>query len=299
MQLNRLEGFYWVARAGGYAAASRAFPYPITQPALHQQVRGLEAELGVRLFSRGPSGRVRLSSAGQSLFDVVAPFFTTLGDVVRGLKIGEASARLSVRATSQAIQHLLPAWMARLRRIHPRFRLELCESRAQETAGLLAGDVDLWVDFVPSLPAGLAWQRIATYETFLALPADHPQARNPRVRLADLRGTPFVAYGAGTRHEALQLKALAIAGVHPSEVSTADSTEGILGMVASGVGFSVVGLLRPQAHRNRNLRLVAVNNARARFPFYVLWSPRTQNPLVTDAVRMAPEAVLHGPSVVR
>jgi len=42
MQIARLEGFYWVARTGGYAAAARAFPYPLSQPAVFQQVRKLE-----------------------------------------------------------------------------------------------------------------------------------------------------------------------------------------------------------------------------------------------------------------
>ena len=34
--LHRLEGFFWVARTGGYARAARAFPYPITQPAVRR-----------------------------------------------------------------------------------------------------------------------------------------------------------------------------------------------------------------------------------------------------------------------
>ena len=38
IQMHRLEGFYWVATAKGYTAAARAFPYPITQPAVYQQV---------------------------------------------------------------------------------------------------------------------------------------------------------------------------------------------------------------------------------------------------------------------
>ncbi|MCA9321778.1 MAG: LysR family transcriptional regulator, partial [Planctomycetes bacterium] len=46
VQIHRFEGFYWVALTGGYARAARAFPYPITQPAVHQQVKRLEAELG-------------------------------------------------------------------------------------------------------------------------------------------------------------------------------------------------------------------------------------------------------------
>ena len=43
IQLQRLEGFYRVARAEGYARAARSFPYPITQPGVHQQVKRLEA----------------------------------------------------------------------------------------------------------------------------------------------------------------------------------------------------------------------------------------------------------------
>ena len=52
IQIQRLEGFYWVAFTGGYARAARAFPYPITQPAVHQQVKKLERELDITLFER-------------------------------------------------------------------------------------------------------------------------------------------------------------------------------------------------------------------------------------------------------
>ena len=50
IQIQRLEGFFWVATTGGYARAARAFPYPITQPAVHQQVKKLERELDITLF---------------------------------------------------------------------------------------------------------------------------------------------------------------------------------------------------------------------------------------------------------
>ncbi len=66
IQLSRLEGFYWVGRTGGYASAARAFPYPITQPAVHQQVRKLEGEIGQRLFERVARGKMRLTPAGRA-----------------------------------------------------------------------------------------------------------------------------------------------------------------------------------------------------------------------------------------
>ena len=60
--LQRLEGFYWVAKHQGYARAARAFPYPITQPGVHQQISRLEQELGVKLFERTGKDRVVLTA---------------------------------------------------------------------------------------------------------------------------------------------------------------------------------------------------------------------------------------------
>ena len=69
VQLHRLEGFYWVGRTGGYAKAARAFPYPITQPAVHQQVKKLEAELGVSLFERVDKESIQTTAAGRRLYE--------------------------------------------------------------------------------------------------------------------------------------------------------------------------------------------------------------------------------------
>src|SRR6478609_4571942 len=102
MQIARLEGFYWVARTGGYAAAARAFPYPLTQPAVYQQVRKLEGDLGTPLFERAPGGRrsdrVRLTAAGRHLFQFAAPFFEALPTVVRALETGLHGGELRIGA---------------------------------------------------------------------------------------------------------------------------------------------------------------------------------------------------------
>jgi DNA-binding transcriptional LysR family regulator len=85
IQIHRLEGFYWVARTGGYARAARAFPYPITQPAVHQQVKKLEGELGVTLFERVGKSEMALTPAGIRLYEFVRPFYEGMAGVVRSL----------------------------------------------------------------------------------------------------------------------------------------------------------------------------------------------------------------------
>src|SRR5687768_5514536 len=110
IQLQRLEGFYWVARCEGYARAARAFPYPITQPGVHQQVRRLEDELGVRLFERVGKDRVILTPEGRALYAYVAPFYEGLPPVVQSLRGGQVGGTLRIQASGHVLRHLLPPW---------------------------------------------------------------------------------------------------------------------------------------------------------------------------------------------
>jgi len=92
IQLYQLEGFYRVALHAGYARAARAFPYPITQPGVYQQVRKLEIDLGQTLFERIGHDRVALTGAGRRLFEFCEPFFRDLPDVVRDIEAGLRTA---------------------------------------------------------------------------------------------------------------------------------------------------------------------------------------------------------------
>ena len=111
--IHRLEGFYWVARTGGYARAARAFPYPITQPAVHQQVKKLEEELGVSLFERVAKDRMAPTPAGQRLYDFVRPFFESLPSVVRSVQGGDYGGELRVTSSSLLLRHFVPPWIRR------------------------------------------------------------------------------------------------------------------------------------------------------------------------------------------
>ncbi|HVZ73379.1 MAG TPA: LysR family transcriptional regulator [Polyangia bacterium] len=287
MQVARLEGFYWVARTGGYAAAARAFPYPLTQPAVFQQVRKLEDELGVRLFERVGKAELRLTAAGRTLFEHAAPFFERLPAVERALKTATPARELRVAAEALILQQLLPAWIRRLQRRAPELHVEVRELAAPDPDAVRGGDVDLAVAYFPhALPAGLASRPIASLSAFLVLPADGDLARRSRLGLRALSGETFVTYQPGTIHHDLQRRALARGGVAPTRFVSASTTEAILGLVAAGVGCSLVASIDEVSLRRRGVVARAFAPGKGRFPVQAVWRARgAVNPAVDVALR--------------
>jgi DNA-binding transcriptional LysR family regulator len=287
MQIARLEGFYWVARTGGYAAAARAFPYPLTQPAVFQQVRKLENELGVRLFERVGKAEVRLTAAGRQLYEHAAPFFERLPAVERALKAATPARELRLAAEALILQQVLPDWIRRLQRLEPDLRIDVRELAAPDPEVVRSGEVDLAVAYFPNaLPAALASRPVATLSSFLVLPAGGELARRPRVELRHLASETFVTYHPGTIHHELQRRALARSGAAPARLVSASTTEAILGLVAAGVGCSLVPSIDESLLRRRGVVARPFAPGRGRFPVRAVWrASGAVNPAVDTALR--------------
>ncbi|MCP3163399.1 LysR family transcriptional regulator [Myxococcus qinghaiensis] len=249
IQLQRLEGFYRVARAEGYARAVSSFPYPITQPGIHQQVKRLEAEVGVALFERVGKDRVVLTPEGRALYSHVAPFLEGLDSVVQSLRKGEVGGTLRIHASGHVLRHLLPAWLRRLQAKRPDIEVVLFESKVPAVDILRSGDTDLVVDHLPDVPDEVDVREVGRTHPFLVLPSHHPQAKSRRVRLDALREDAFIAYSTDRHLRELQLGELARAGVKPKRLHAADSSETILGFVAAGLGYSLLASLLPGGPR--------------------------------------------------
>lgn len=290
IQLQRLEGFYWVARCEGYARAARAFPYPITQPGVHQQVKRLEDELGVRLFERVGKDRVVLNAHGRALYAYVAPFLEGLPAVEQSLRGGTFGGTLRIHASGHALRHLLPPWLRRLQGQRPDIEVALFEAKVPAVALVRSGEADLLVDHLPDVPADFEAREVGRARAFLVFPAHHSLARRSRpVRPADLQDEPFIAYSADTQLRELQLSALALHGVTPKRLLTADSAETILGFVAAGLGYSLLASVLPRGPREPGVVAQPLTRPAREFPLYAAWrkGPPT-SPLVEALLGLAP-----------
>jgi len=240
IQLARLEGFYWVARTGGYARAARSFPYPITQPAVHQQVRKLEAELGRPVFTRIGKDRMMLTDAGRTLFEFCAPFFEGLTAVVQAIEQGQVGGQLRIDAAALEISQILPRWIRRLRREAPELQVVVKEIEEPDYGRLRSGQTDVIVDYQPSPPSDVRLTRVGTYYGFLVVPRELLPRPQRRLELKHMASAPFASFPPGSSPHALQMGALREAGCRPSSIVNASSVAGILGFVQSGLCYSLV-----------------------------------------------------------
>lgn len=289
IQLHRLEGFFWVAKAGGYAAAARAFPYPITQPAVHQQVKKLEGDLGVLLFERVGRSGMQLTPAGRRLHDFAAPFFEELPTVVRSIQARDFAGEIRIHAANMLLRDLMPAWVRRLRRRCPDAEIHLGEVTTYDTSALLSGEADLLVNYLPEVPEGIETKQIGTLRGFLVIPRDHRLAKRRQASLAEIGDDTFITYSPGLLSHHVQVRALADHGVTPERTITASTGEAILGLIEAGLGVSALATLNEEGPRRRGVVALPLVRPRVVLPVVAAWRKgAAPHPVLEAALATAP-----------
>ena len=246
MDLRQLRYFLAVAEAGHVTRASEQLG--IQQPPLSQQIRALEAGLGVVLFERHARG-VTLTEAGR-LLQAEARAVVGRAEALQRRMAEVAAGRqgaLKLGFTSSAAAHaFLPRVLRACRQQYPGIQVELAEFNAAElTEEMLAGRLHCGFLRVPvAAPPGLRFETLFDEPALLVLPNDHPavpQGGGP-VPLAALRDDGFILVrrpGApGLYAELLAL--CRQAGFEPRVVAEVPRMLTNLNLVAAGAGVSVV-----------------------------------------------------------
>jgi len=194
MELRHLRYFVAVAEQGSFVQAARRLR--VAQPALSKQIRDLEGELGVTLFERLPRG-VQLTRAGEAFLaharvtlEAAARAVASARDAANGGSALEfAHGELAVYTPT--IEDLLAAF----RDAHPGARVRVSSmSDADAHGALRQQQIDVAAVFVAEWPvAGFDGVRLVDCATKgVLLPASHPLAAKPAVRLAELRDLPWL-----------------------------------------------------------------------------------------------------------
>lgn len=241
IRLHQLEGFFYVARTGGYTKAAEAFSYPIGQPAVYQQVKQLQEALGVTLVRQAGPRRTELTPEGRALFAFISPFFEGLPRVVEQLQ-GAAGEPLVLAADQfLAMEALAPALIA-IRKKHPDFRVRVLELASQELVdSVLHGDADVGLLWLPATPVELRWQPLGRIGASLLVPADHPLAKLKKAPTPqDVARHPLIVHERRSPSRKLTERVFREYGSHLQIVAEVTFAETMRAMVRAGVAPAFV-----------------------------------------------------------
>ncbi|HWD76244.1 MAG TPA: LysR family transcriptional regulator, partial [Solirubrobacteraceae bacterium] len=248
LNLGRLQVLCEVVSRGSFSAAADALSY--TQSAVSQAVARLEAETGTTLVIRDRRG-IRPTAAGATLITHAEAIFAQVEAAEADLAavLGIRAGRLRVASFPSAGATLMPLAVAAFRRAHPGVALTLAEGEPEEIAPRVrAGEFDLALLFeFPGAPprrdgpgAGLQSVPLLKDPMDVALPADHPLAAKPALRLADLRAQQWVQTSAQSPCARHVVRSCLAAGFEPDVAFESDDYDTVQGLVAAGVGVALI-----------------------------------------------------------
>lgn len=252
VELRHLRYFLAIVDAGGFTAAARQLH--LAQPALSQQIRALEDELGVRLIERGARTR-GLTEAGAQLAVHARRILLDAEAAVEEMAAHAGARRGTVRFGS-ALQSLtegrLPRLLAEFHRRHPDVRVAFREAHtAPLLDDLAAGQLDLALIHLgrsdePAAPpvggggAPLAIESLYREPLVVVVGPRHRLARRAAVRLAELADEEFVSFGPGSTVRELVARAALRAGFEPRASVSATNLGTVRALVSAGLGVSVL-----------------------------------------------------------
>ncbi len=190
--LDLYKIFHTVARAGSFSDAARELY--ITQPAVSQSVRSLEAELGVKLFVRGAKG-VELTREGKILGDYVSSAMGMLeaGESRMHMLSMLDAGELRIGASDTVSKWFLLPIIQKFHRMYPNISLTITNRTTAETIRLLrSGAIDIGYVNMPAGSEGVVFEEcMPVNDTFIAGEA-FSELRDRPVSLAELAEYPLI-----------------------------------------------------------------------------------------------------------
>jgi LysR family transcriptional regulator, transcription activator of glutamate synthase operon len=242
MNLRQLR--YLVALADERHFTRAAAREHVAQPALSQQIRSLEAELGLALVQR-TTRRVSMTQAGEVL---VARARRALAELDAGQAelqslAGVQAGRLSVGALHTMGPIDLSLLLATFHARYPAIELTVREQSSEELAAMLREDeIDLaFLSVTERIQSrGLTLRGLVSEELVVVLATDHPLGTRDGLRLRDLAGEPFISFREGARLRELLMSAAADAGFEPRITLESNESRRIRSLVSRGLGVAIL-----------------------------------------------------------
>ncbi len=217
----------------------------ITQAAVSMQIRQLEDEVGVPLFSRTPR-RVILTEAGERLISrarkILREHDTALAELAEiagaehgRLRIGSASAMF---ATMQ-----MPRILQKLKKVYPLSEITVSSGTSQTLSDkILHGEVDVAFVSLPVESNNLTTELLFSDEIVAIAHPQHPLAKEKVISAASLAGEHLILGEKGGNTRRMIDDFFSAASVKPNVIMELSRQEAINQMVENNMGVGIAGV---------------------------------------------------------
>jgi DNA-binding transcriptional LysR family regulator len=242
MEIRQLKAFLAIAEAKTFTAGARRVN--VTQAAISMQIRQLEDEVGIQLFTRTPR-RVILTQAGEFLLgrarNILREHDSALQEIaeIAGAEYG----RLRIGSSSSMFTtHQLPMIMQQLRVKYPNAELTVSSGTSQTLVEkLMHGEIDSAFVSLPVDNSNITTDLLFSDEIVAIAHPGHPLAKEKFISAAALAGEKLILGERGGNTRRMIDDFFNAANVRPNVVMELSRQEAINKMVENNMGVGIAG----------------------------------------------------------
>jgi len=289
IEFRHLRTIRAIHDAGGLARAADVLN--ITQSALSHQVKGLEDQVGVELFTRRTKP-LKLSAAGMKLLQVadnILPQMEALEQEFLGLQSGK-SGRLHIAIECHACFEWLFPVLEQFRKAWPDVDVDIRPGLAFDALpALQKEEVDLVVSSDPETLNRIEFTPLFDYEPVFVAAAQHPLAQKAYVEAEDFRDEMLITYPVERTRLDIFSQVLSPAKIVPRAVRQVELTAVILLLVASDRGVAVLPdwVVRDVRYHSDYVTRPITKNGITRRLYAATRSDDTTKPFMAHLLRLA------------
>ena len=259
MKLQQLRYIWEVAHHDLNVSATAQSLYT-SQPGISKQIRLLEDELGVEVFSRSGKHLTRITPAGERIIETAGEILRKVDSIKQIAQefSNERKGTLTLATTHTQARYALPPIIQKFIKNYPDVSLhmhqgtpmQICEMTVDGTAdfAIATEALELFSDLV-MMPC-YRWNRC------VIVPKGHPLASGAELTLEALAEWPLVTYVFGFTGRSKLDDAFSNRGLSPKVVFTAADADVIKTYVRLGLGVGIVAHMAVDPEMDPDLEVI-------------------------------------------
>ncbi len=256
MKLQQLR-YIWEVAHHDLNVSATAQSLFTSQPGISKQIRLLEDELGVEIFSRSGKHLTHVTPAGQTIIEQAGEILRKVDSIKKVAQeySNEKRGSLSIATTHTQARYALPAVIAEFIDRYPDVSLHMHQGSPVQIAELAA---DSAVDFAIAtegleLFGDLVMMPCYRWNRCIVVPENHPLAQLSELSLADIAAYPIVTYVFGFTGRSKLDEAFTHQGLDARVVFTATDADVIKTYVRLGLGIGIIARMAHEPFQDKGL----------------------------------------------